>query len=167
MGEPMKLNLGCGTDIRSGYVNCDTLALDGVDKVFDLNHLPYPFDDNSADEVCMKHVLEHLNTDLPKIMEELHRILKPGGRLLIKVPYYNSRGAWVDPTHRRCFAFDTFMYFVKGHWSNFYSRRHFSSGRVKGNPSKFGKLIPHAGLRKQLSVIFGHLIIELEIELIK
>ena len=47
----MKLNLGCGRDIREGYVNLDKAGLDGVDVVHDLNVFPYPFEDNEFDEI--------------------------------------------------------------------------------------------------------------------
>ena len=38
-----KLNLGCGNDIRQGYINLDVAELDGVDVVWDVNKLPLPF----------------------------------------------------------------------------------------------------------------------------
>lgn len=39
------LNLGCGTDIRSGWVNLDSAELPGVDVVHDLDRLPLPFEE--------------------------------------------------------------------------------------------------------------------------
>ena len=41
-----KLNLGCGTDIKKGYINLDVAKLDGVDVVHDINRLPLPFKEN-------------------------------------------------------------------------------------------------------------------------
>lgn len=38
-----KLNLGCGKDIKAGYVNLDIVKLDGVYVVWDVNKLPLPF----------------------------------------------------------------------------------------------------------------------------
>ncbi len=76
----MKLNIGAGTDLREGYVNHDIAMLPGIDIVWDLNMLPWPWASVSVDEVVLKDVLEHL-TDFMPAMEELHRILKPGGKV--------------------------------------------------------------------------------------
>lgn len=44
-------------------------------------------------------------------MDELWRIMKPDGQLLISVPYYMSFGATQDPTHYTCPNEATFTYF--------------------------------------------------------
>lgn len=83
----MKLNLGCGRDIRRGYVNVDQRRLAGVDQVADLGNMPWPFDTESADEVLMLDFLEHFPYQKTSvILIECHRILRPGGQLLIQVP---------------------------------------------------------------------------------
>ena len=107
----MKLNLGCGTDIKEGYVNLDIIKRKGVDVVHDLDKLPYPFKESTFDEVYASHVLEHVD-DLMKTMEEIYRILKPGGALVAKVPYFSSSGAFQDPTHKHFFADDTVKYYI-------------------------------------------------------
>ena len=56
----------------------------------DLNHLPYPFRDAAFDVIEASHVIEHLDRPFA-VMKELHRLLKPGGVLHIKVPHF-SRG---------------------------------------------------------------------------
>jgi SAM-dependent methyltransferase len=88
--EPRKLNLGCGATYLENYVNLDWNSLTQVDVSHNLNELPYPFDDNSFDEILASHVLEHLDRPFD-IMTEMHRILRPGGLLHIKVPHF-SRG---------------------------------------------------------------------------
>ena len=77
----------------------------------------------------MYNVLEHL-TDTVRVMEELHRILVPGGAVTIKVPYYNSYGAATDPTHLRLFSEDTMNYFTPDGTTeqsayNYYSKARF------------------------------------------
>ena len=98
----MKLNIGCGLKIIPGYVNCDYLPGVGVDKVFDITQgIPYP--DNSIDEILVEGVFGHvLNWHLTP-MREIHRVLKPGGTVLISEQYGLSH----DPFHVRFFFEDT------------------------------------------------------------
>ena len=44
-----------------------------------------PFDDNSFDVIFCNHVLEHIPDDR-KAMEELYRVLKPGGMGIFQIP---------------------------------------------------------------------------------
>jgi SAM-dependent methyltransferase len=106
-----RLNLGCGTDIRPGYVNLDSADLPGVDVIHDLTSLPLPFDDDAFGEVVCQDVLEHL-PDYPRLLGEIHRIMRPGGRLLVRSPHFTSRSVWLDPTHRTTFSIDTLRFFV-------------------------------------------------------
>ncbi len=121
----IRLNLGCGRDVRHGWVNVDKVKLDGVDVVHDLDMFPYPFDDNSVDYILMKHTLEHLD-DVVRVMEECHRILKPNGRLEIIVPYYKYKSAFTDPTHRHFFTEQSMDYFlVDSDYDNWYTDKKF------------------------------------------
>ncbi len=85
-----KINFGSSGFNKEGYINVDIRSSVAPDVVHDLNIFPYPFDDNSADHIEMTHVLEHLDKPF-LVMQELHRILKPGGTLYIAVPHF-SRG---------------------------------------------------------------------------
>ena len=49
-----------------------------------------PFDNNSFDAIIMNEVFEHLNTNLIEVIEDIKRILKPGGRLFISTPNLKS-----------------------------------------------------------------------------
>lgn len=105
-----KLHLGCGTDIKKGYVNVDIERLPGVDVVHDLNKFPYPFKDNSFDLIEMHHVMEHLDNPL-RVIEELWRIAKKGGRVVIAVPHWSHFTAWGDLTHKRAYSSAAFIYY--------------------------------------------------------
>lgn len=101
------LNLGCGRDIRPGWVNVDSHAGDGVDLVVDLDRPGgpvFPQLDNSVDHSEGSHVIEHLHRPLP-MMAELWRVTKPCGTAEFRCPYGSSDDADEDPTHvRRLFA---------------------------------------------------------------
>ena len=111
-GNMKRLNIGCGNDIREGWINLDSVDLEGVDVCHDINKLPLPFEDSSLDEVDCQDVLEHC-TDYIAIVEDIHRILKRGGKLKIRVPHFTSKNAYTDPTHKVFFAFRTFHFFSK------------------------------------------------------
>lgn len=98
-----KLNLGCGPDIRDGWLNVDIDETYDIDYAWDLDDRPWPWPDNAFSEVAMHNVLEHLDDHLA-VLEELYRITQPGGTVTISGPHWNSPGAWIDPTHTRPFT---------------------------------------------------------------
>lgn len=99
------LNIGCGNRILEGAVNHDrTRHRPEVDIVHDLNVLPWPWEDGSFDQVVALAVLEHLDIDLFASLAECHRILAPGGQLVIKLPLQSGYNAYDDPSHRWFFT---------------------------------------------------------------
>ncbi len=117
--RPRKLHLGCGRDVRPGYVNVDRVPLPGVDVVLDLES-PLPFRDGAFDEIFSSHVLEHVDRFVP-LMGEMHRVCAPGGRLRHFVPHLSFFGSFTDPTHRRFFGYHSFDYFADDGDYNFYT----------------------------------------------
>lgn len=105
-----KLNMGCGTDIKPDYTNLDMIPLPGVDVVHDLNKFPYPFEDDTFEEIYCKNVLEHL-PDTVRVMEEIYRIATNGCKVYIRVPYWNSYITYADPTHKKGFHKMQFEFF--------------------------------------------------------
>jgi len=115
---PLRLNLGCGRNIVADWVNVDWMALPGVNVVANLNdcaHTPLPFADDSVDELLLSHVLEHVPNSLA-LMQELHRIAKPGAKAIVRVPYGSSDDAWEDPTHVRPYFYGSFGYFSQPYY---------------------------------------------------
>lgn len=106
-----KLNVGCGTDIRKGYVNVDKYNYEGIDFIQDLDN-KLDFKDNEFEEILAQDIIEHV-TDVQFTMLELSRILKKNGVLKIRVPHYNYRNAYQDITHKTRFSLFTFDCFVK------------------------------------------------------
>jgi len=82
---PLKLNLGCGYQPMNGWVNVDYIKTDHADIVTNLDQ-PWPWKDNSVDEIFAAHVIEHV-TDHITFMKEAQRVLKVGGYLTIRVPH--------------------------------------------------------------------------------
>jgi predicted SAM-dependent methyltransferase len=114
-----KLNVGCGKDIRKGWVNLDSKKLAGVDVAHDINKAPWPFKANEFDEILCQDVLEHAE-DIISTMKEIHRVLKPNGIARIRVPHFTSANAYNDPTHTHFFAWNSFDYFQKSSQYHFY-----------------------------------------------
>jgi SAM-dependent methyltransferase len=126
-----KLDLGCGLNPKEGFEGVDLYGDKAKHKV-DLFKFPWPFADDSVDEIHCSHFLEHvparevevrdlvflpddedhLGQDmLFAFMDECYRILKPEGWMHIIVPSGRSNRAFWDPTHRRFFMQETFLYF--------------------------------------------------------
>lgn len=96
----MKINAGCGTDIRSGYTNVDFRGGTGVDVIADLSVLPWPFADSSAEEMLLLDFLEHFSyRQTDDILTETWRVLLPGGKLILQVPDFGhcAHAASMEP----------------------------------------------------------------------
>jgi len=104
------LNLGCGKEYLQGWVNLDLFA-EQVDVRANLNIVPYPFDDNTFDSVRCVNIIEHLN-DPVIVMQEIHRICRPGAQVYIRVPHFRSACLYEDITHRHGFAWKSFDIFL-------------------------------------------------------
>ena len=109
----LKLNLGCGQKYLPGYVNCDVLPQVKADRYFDLNRFPYPFEAGGVDENLDGQCVGTLLDDVVAVMGELHRLLRPGGRLRLLVPYAKSDWALPDP-HKHFFTEQSMNYFCDG-----------------------------------------------------
>jgi len=120
----MKLNLGCGRDIRLGYINLDMLPLEGVDVVHDLNVPPLPFKEDLFDEINCQNIIEHLDNFLP-FMEDVWRILRHDGVINILTAHCSGPQAFSDPTHRSFYSYNSFRYFTEDYIYNFYTKARF------------------------------------------
>lgn len=143
MIAPKVLDLGCGNKKRPGAVGVDFNARTQADVVHDLNQFPYPFQDAEFDEVYVDNCLEHLDKPI-RVMEELHRIVKPGGLVKVIVPYFRSTWAFIDPTHLHFFSVDSFAFYDPDHYickQYDYTKARFKTERRVFNETLANKLI--------------------------
>jgi SAM-dependent methyltransferase len=129
------LDLGCGLSPRNPYLcqevyGCDIREIDADVEAIGFNYRranvvtdPIPFPDDFFDSVSAFDFFEHVprqvifpsgKTGNPfvELMNEIHRVLKPGGRLLAATPAYPHASAFTDPTHVNFITQDTHNYFV-------------------------------------------------------
>jgi SAM-dependent methyltransferase len=79
----MKLNLGGGSQKIPGFIN--------VDRLNGQEAYPLPaYTDGSVDEIRASHILEHFgHREVPEVLKEWVRVLKPGGVLRVAVPDFD------------------------------------------------------------------------------
>lgn len=117
--QPVRIDFGCGQNCTVGqdgikFLGVDEVALPGVDIVHDLTVFPYPFKDNSVDEIVSNHFVEHLTGDeFIAHMDECWRILKKGGKMQLVHPYCFSERAFQDPTHKTFIPAARYLYWDK------------------------------------------------------
>ena len=124
------LDLGCGLIPRNPYGADHVFGIDLVGeetdflKLADLAIQPIPFRDSSVDFVTAFDFLEHVPRltyingirihPFIELMNEIHRVLKPGGIFLAHTPAYPRQEAFQDPTHVNVISENTIQYFA-GH----------------------------------------------------
>jgi SAM-dependent methyltransferase len=142
---PKVLDLGCGTRKRSGAVGVDFNRTTDADVIHDLNVFPYPFEDESFDEVLLDNTLEHLD-DVVRVVEEVHRICRRGGIVTIIVPYFRSVWACIDPTHKHFFTVGSLDYFYPDHPTS--GRYRYSSVRFKAEQIVFNEALTSSWFKR-------------------
>lgn len=139
----LKLDLGCGKNKQAGFLGIDRRKFDGVDGATDLTQRRWVFNrkefeglevmegaqnldrwqlpDSSVSEVHCSHFLEHLrhNQEHPervRFMNELYRVLIPGGKATIITPHWASNRAYGDFTHADKPVSEMFYYYISRKW---------------------------------------------------
>lgn len=110
---PRKIDIGAGAyRDDNGYTTIDIVPYFNPDLLADARRLPLK--DESIDAIRCWHVLEHIERKfLVELMNELWRVLQPGGKLWVEVPLFPTEDAIADPTHISFFVAGTFDYFTK------------------------------------------------------
>lgn len=122
MADRKILDVGCGIKKYPGSTGIDRNPDTAADIIWDLDKFPWPVESSTFDETRLIHVIEHVG-DVIATMEELHRILKPGGQIVLETPHYTDFSSWCDPTHRWHLNSFSFRYFgVDNAGFGYYSR---------------------------------------------
>lgn len=107
----MKINLGCGNKKMAGFVGVDRYPCEAADLLCDITKV-LPFKNDSLEEVYLDNVIEHIH-DIPALMREIVRVVRPGGVVTIITPHLTSLASWRDPTHVHHFTYFSFDHFTK------------------------------------------------------
>jgi hypothetical protein len=116
--EPLKLDFCCGSNKREGFKGVDSIAFPNVDFLVDLAKTKlWPWQDNSVAEAHCSHGLEHFD-QLERIhfLNELYRVLVPGGKCQIITPWWASGRAYGDPTHKWAPVSGFYWNYLKRDW---------------------------------------------------
>lgn len=114
----MKLDIGCGSNKKEGFIGVDVIPFEGVDHVFHAGRDKWPFENDSVDEIHASHFLEHL-TNLNEQWERVHffneasRVMKQGATMTLIFPHWASQRYYGDPTHKEPFSEFGFYYLDK------------------------------------------------------
>lgn len=110
----IRLDIGGGINPQEGFVNLDMQDIDGVDIVHDVTDIPWPLPDECVLVAMASHLVEHIpphNFGFLNFMNEVWRVMKPGGEFLIATPHGASAGYLQDPTHCNPCSEATWAYF--------------------------------------------------------
>ena len=97
----VKVDLGCGSVKRHGFIGIDHLPLTGVDIVTDINK-GIPLENDSVDYLIASHSLEHLE-ELPLAISEIFRVMKDRSLVTIVAPYAATLLNAANPYHLKTF----------------------------------------------------------------
>lgn len=112
----LKIDIGCGKNKREGFLGVDQFAMQGVDVVMDVRQ-PWPWEDNTVDEVHCSHFLEHLTgNERVFFMNELYRVMKPGAKATVITPHWASNRAYGDFTHQWPPVSEMYFYYLSAEW---------------------------------------------------
>lgn len=118
-----KLDIGCGGNHDPSWIGIDIQKLPGVDIVHDIETYPWPLPDACIELAMASHIAEHINPvkfGFINWMNEIWRVLRPGARLMMSMPYGFSSGFCQDPTHCNPCNENTWRYFDPLDPSGFY-----------------------------------------------
>lgn len=107
------LEICCGKRKKEGYLGLDKSINSNAQIIADVS-TGLPFKANIFKNIRMINALEHF-TDTISIIHEIHRVSKNNAKITLIVPHFSSMYTWIDPDHKKSFAYTTFDSFTKKH----------------------------------------------------
>ncbi|HZF80514.1 MAG TPA: class I SAM-dependent methyltransferase [Rubrivivax sp.] len=130
------MDIGCGKTPRNPYQQADVWGIDiappaGDERLVKANLAleSIPFADSYFDSVSAYDFLEHVPRVLPtadfkstrfpyiELMNEVWRVLRPGGLFYASTPVFPHEATFVDPTHVNVLTVHAHSYFTRPHRS--------------------------------------------------
>jgi len=140
----VRVNLGCGPHYAAGWTNLDVIRLGEIQPDIIVEPMgPWPFEDGTVDQFYAGHVLEHIPWgDVPVLMAEVCRVLRPGGQFLSVGPdvFRMVRGFGVDHWLTRMGLEDDISYQTEG--DSWDGARH----KWNAYEDRIGRVLDDAGL---------------------
>lgn len=147
-----KVDVGGGRDPLPGHVNVDPRDLPEVDETGTASDMP--FDDEMLSHIHGNSIVPHID-NLNAAMDEFHRVLEPGGTLVLKATHANSTGIFQDPDHNSwSWTARTPEWYDRDSEFSYYSDAEFVLESVEVT----GFARPERWWLRPLSWLFGHVI---------
>lgn len=104
------LHMGCGSTRIPDAVNVDYVETDATDIVCNLERTPWEWaPDAYFDHIEAVDIIEHFVHVVP-VMNEMYRVLKPGGTIHIHTTHWQTPNSFTDPSHHHYFTEHSFDY---------------------------------------------------------
>lgn len=120
-----RLDIGSGAATRPGWLGIDNRAHPAVALPWDLEQYPWPLESESVLQAFAGHVVARINParfGFLAFMNEVHRLLVPGGELLIVTYYGVNQRYQADPAACNPVTEATFYHFDPEHKSKLWMR---------------------------------------------
>lgn len=116
----MKIDLGCGSKKKIGFIGLDQYPMAGVDHVLQIGIDPWPFEDATVSEAYSNNFLEHLTNlngayERVHFFNELYRVLQVNAKAFVAIPHWNCDRYYGDPTHKEPFS-EMGVYYLRREW---------------------------------------------------
>jgi SAM-dependent methyltransferase len=113
----LRLDFGCGPNPREGFIGVDRIKFPKVDIVMNIGEDKWPWKNDSVDEAHASHFIEHLDAqERIHFVNELFRVLKPGGKFTMITPHWCSNRAYGDLTHKWPPVSEMWSFYLSEEW---------------------------------------------------